>query len=128
MNVGQDELAPALDIDLVRTIDQDVGNGRILQHGLERTVTNHVVDDVLGDLLLLLLVEQEPSLVGELDHELHHASLQVCCAHADRQRRIDAAQDLFVNQRGRGGRGDAGIAKRRRRGDGRGLSRGVGRL
>ena len=86
----------------------------ILQQRLERTMADHVVDDVLGDLLLLLLVEQQPSLVGELDDELCDARLQVGNAHADRQRGIDAAQDLFMNQHGRRGRGVARVAQRPR--------------
>ena len=128
MDVGQLELAPALDIDQVRPVDQDVRTRSDRAAAVRSVQTDHVVDNVLGDLLLLLLVEQEPPLVGELDDELCDARLQVGNAHADRQRGIDSAQDLFMNQHGRRSRSIARVAQRPRCRHDRGLDQGSGAL
>ena len=44
-DVGQLHLALALDVDLVRAVDHDVGHGLVLEQRLERPEADHVVDE-----------------------------------------------------------------------------------
>ena len=52
--------AAALDEDLPVGVDQDVVDRGILQQRLERAEADHLVDDVVGDLHLLALIQLHP--------------------------------------------------------------------
>ena len=52
-HVGQLELAAALDIDLLRPVDHDVGDGLVLEQRLERPEPEHVGDQQFDELALL---------------------------------------------------------------------------
>ena len=55
LDVGQLELAAALDIDLLGAVDHDVGDGLVGEQRLERTEAQHVVEQQLDQLALLAL-------------------------------------------------------------------------
>src|SRR5262249_13868370 len=52
-NVRQLQLTAAFDINLTRAVYQDVRDSGILQQGLQRTEPEHLVDNLVRDLLLL---------------------------------------------------------------------------
>ena len=54
------EHAAALDIDAFVAVDQDVGDGRVLEQRLERAEPGHLVEDLGDEVVELLLVERQP--------------------------------------------------------------------
>ncbi|OPZ76177.1 MAG: hypothetical protein BWY77_01961 [bacterium ADurb.Bin431] len=71
--VGGLQLAEAFDVDLAAGVDQNVGNGRIVQEGLERTQTEGLVEDLFCQSLAIefegyLLVGAEQALY-DLTHQ-----------------------------------------------------------
>ncbi len=74
------DLSGTLDVDLVRPVDHDLGDGGVVQEGLERAVA----EDVGGDLLLergaVVGAERRLFAVQLLDHDLAHAPHQLVAA------------------------------------------------
>ena len=58
MDLGLVELAEALDEAQLVGIDEDVGDGRVLEQRLDRTIAGHLVDDLFGEQLELALIER----------------------------------------------------------------------
>ena len=54
------EQAAALHIDAFVAVDQDIGDGRVLEQRLERPEAGHLVEDFGDEVVELLLVEREP--------------------------------------------------------------------
>ena len=50
---GQFQLAGALDVNLIEAIDQNVGDGVVLEQGFERTEAEDLVEDLAGQALAL---------------------------------------------------------------------------
>ena len=93
------DLAAALDVDVVRAVDHDLGDGVVAQERLERAVAEDVVGDLARDLGALLagqrrLVEREG-----LRHRLADAlgELAVVGLGAREQPRAEAGDDLVVD-------------------------------
>ncbi len=56
-DVGQFELAAALDIDLLGAVDHDVGHGLVVHQRLDRPEPEHVGDQGLDEIALLREIE-----------------------------------------------------------------------
>ena len=76
-DVRRGQLAAAFDVDLVRSVDHDFGDGRLVQEPLERSVPQHVVHDFLNEPLPfrgskgnLLLVHDGPKFVLDVALQL----------------------------------------------------------
>ena len=54
------EHAAALDVDAFVAVDQDVGDGRVLEQRLERTEARHLVEDFGDEFVELLRVQRQP--------------------------------------------------------------------
>ena len=59
MNLGVLEFTKALDVDPLVRVDQNVGDGRILQERLDRTVAGHFSEDLIRENVELSLIEGE---------------------------------------------------------------------
>ena len=117
-HLGFGELAVALDVDLVEAVDEDIGDGGLLEQRLERAQAEHFVEHLLDDLVLLggghgdaLVFEQA------LDHAADlgaHAVLRdggdaVEVQHAD-ELAVDLRFQLEIAVGGAGGHGRSGTA------------------
>ena len=101
LGVRDRQLAAALDVDLVRAVDHQLGHGLVAQERLERAVAEDVVGDLAGD-LRALLARQRRLVDGErLRHGLAHAlgQLAVVAAGVREQARPEARDDLVVDAR-----------------------------
>ena len=54
------EQAAALHIDAFVAVDQDIGDGRVLEQRLERAEAGHLVENLGDEVVELLLVERQP--------------------------------------------------------------------
>src|SRR5207247_10467740 len=89
------ELAAPLDIDIIWPVRKDIGDLVILEEGLERPQTDHVVGQLGGERALLDLVELDPLLGGDLADQFCHFGPQ--------GRARDAAGSGRVDPRHQGG-------------------------
>jgi hypothetical protein len=94
-NVGEFELALALDINLVRAVDHDVGDGLVAQERLQRPETQHLIDDLVRKRLLFDVRERDFQLHHDIADELDDLAFQILARQA--RRRIDI--DLLHEQR-----------------------------
>ena len=62
--------AAALHIDAFMTVDQNIGDGLVLEQRLERTETRHLVEDLGDEVVELLLIERQPLDQDVLRHQL----------------------------------------------------------
>ena len=69
VDVGQLKLAAPLHIDHVGAVDQDVRHRVVAQQRFEWAEPDHVIDDFVGQALLLLPVEQQFQLGSDLGYE-----------------------------------------------------------
>ena len=72
------QLAAPLDVDVLRTIDEDVADRRVAEQRLDRSKSGDFVDDLLDDLLALGRGEWGFLGTDEVDHRVsdlrrHHA-------------------------------------------------------
>ena len=97
-DTGQFEQAFALDVDLLVAVDQDVGDGRVLQQRLERAEAEDFVQNLVGDLLLLERAEQRRLVVDQRDHRL--ADFRADALIVDRRQRfeVDLVEQLAVKR------------------------------
>ena len=102
-HAGEIELAAPLDVDLPRAVDENVGNVRVAQEGLERPQPDHVVDDLAGHHELLFVIDEEAPLVRDLGDELDDARTELVLGHHNDRRRLDALQHVVVDNVGRHG-------------------------
>ena len=109
------ELAAALDVDRVRAVDHDLGDGVVAQERLERAVAEDVVRDLAGDLRALLarqrrLVERDRLFDG-LAHALGSSSRRRLVVAGGEEARAEARDDVMVDARLELGErvGDAGL-------------------
>ncbi len=93
------QLAPALDVDHVGAVDEDVGRRWDLGiKRLDRPQPNHLVDDVPREAILLGLVEQQPAFVGDLAHERVDEQHQLRFCHPHRNHRVDPQENLVPDR------------------------------
>ena len=98
-DAGLFHLAAALDVDVLRAVDQDVADRRVLQQQLERAEAERLVEHLFDQPLALVAVEQRVFGVAqvfddEADFAAQHVAFQV--AHA---RQVELVDQLAVNRR-----------------------------
>ena len=71
-DVGQLQQSLALHVDLMVAVDQNVGDGRVLQQRLERTQAEDLVQHLMADMLLLGRGQQVGLLLHHRQHRLPH--------------------------------------------------------
>ena len=112
VQTGQLQLAPALGIDLVGTVDQNVRDGRVVQQRLDRAEPDHLVDDADGEPVLLVLVQEQLALACDQRHQRIDEDHQLAPVHAHRLERLDAQENLVAD-------GVRGLGRHTARGFGR---------
>ncbi len=98
LQIGQFQLAAALDVDHARSIDEDVRYGRIAQQRVDRAEPDHLVDDVRAEDVLFVGVQQDFSLVRDLADQLGDEIRQLLLGDADSNERFDPGEDLIADQ------------------------------
>jgi hypothetical protein len=83
------EHAAALHIDVLVTIDQNVADGGILEHGLERTQPGHFVQDFGNEIVELLLIERETLDQNVLSDELLYVGPDLFLGQAFKRLQVD---------------------------------------
>src|SRR5579872_464990 len=83
------ELAVPLDVDLERPVDQDVGDRVVLQQGLDRPQTHHLVEDVGAQFLEFGAVQRQPLLAGEVADQLAHLAAHLLLVELVELREVD---------------------------------------
>ena len=126
-------LAAAFDVDLVRPVDEDVADGRVLEQHLQRAEAERLVEHLVDEALALHAVEQRVFGVAQpLDDEADLAAQRVAFQVAD-PRQVELIDQLAVDEpfqflealgalagrRRPAGRTDAGWGRRRCRRSGR---------
>ena len=89
-DVGQLDLALALDVDLVRAVDHDVGDGLVGEQRLERAEADHVVDEQPHDRAQLGGVELDLQVDDDLLDDLGDLVAQLVGAERGGDRDVDA--------------------------------------
>ena len=89
-DVGQLDLALALDVDLVRAVDHDVGDGVVLEQRLERPEAHHVVDQQPHDRAQLGRVQLDLQVDDDLLDDLGDLGAQLLRPERRGDRDVDA--------------------------------------
>ncbi len=106
MNRGFLELAEPLNEAFLVRVDQNVGDGRILEQRLDRAEANHLVHEVFDKCLQFALVERDflgPNVFADIDAEFFD---QLLARHPFQHSQIEFVDDFlvelyfFVQQRG----------------------------
>ena len=89
----------ALDVDLRRAIDQDVGDRRILQQHFERAQTEHLVKDVLHDVLAVVQAQWDALilLVEELLNDAADLWFSLRARHLGQPLEVQAAEQILMD-------------------------------
>ena len=90
-DVGQLELAAALDIDLLGAVDHDVGDRSRPRAAARAAPGPHVVDELVDEVALLRPVELDALLDQHLGDQAFELAHQFLARQADRGREVDAA-------------------------------------
>ena len=115
--VAADQLAAAFDVDHVRPVDHDLGDGGVVQQALQRAVAEHVVVDVVEQPLPLLGGQRNVLLLDDVHQFLPDQRMQLLLAqrgvvesgaHPLEQRLAGAFLQLAQRVDRREGRGDGG--------------------
>ena len=80
----------ALDVDLLGPVDHDVGDGLVLEQRLERAQPQHVVDDLVDEVVLLRPVELQAMLDQQLGDQALELAHQLLARQADGGGEVDA--------------------------------------
>jgi len=98
LDVGLLQLAAALDVDLVRPVDQDVADRRILEQHLQRSKAERLVEHLVDEALALHAVEQRVLGVAQaLHHQADLAAEGVALQIAD-ARQVELIDQLLVDE------------------------------
>ncbi len=108
--VGELELAAALDEDLLRPVDHDVGDGLVGEQRLERPQPEHVVEQHRDEMALLGLIELDFLLDQDLADDGAELARKFVAAELRRDLAVDPLHDRRVDARDR--RFDGGAARR----------------
>ena len=98
VHAGQFEQALALDVDLLVAVDQNVGDGRVLQQRLERAQAEDLVQNLFGDLLLFERAEQRRLVVDQRDDRLAHFGAHALVVDGRQRFEVDLVQQLAVKR------------------------------
>ena len=88
--------AVALDEDLVVAVDQDVGDGRVLEQRLERAQAEQLVEDVADQLLALGLIERLVLLGQLFVDDVADLRLDLLAGHFVERRQVDKVEQALV--------------------------------
>ncbi len=97
--VGQLELAAALDIDLLRTVDHDVGHGLVVHQRLDRAEPEHVRDQGLDEVALLGKVQLDLGLGEQLLDPAGELRLEGGARHLGRRGDVHMLEDERLDLR-----------------------------
>ena len=98
LDVGLFHLAAALDVDLVRPVDQDVADRRVLEQHLQRAEAERLVEHLVDEALALHAVEQRVFGVAQaLDDQANFAAQRVAFQVAD-ARQVELVDQLAVDE------------------------------
>jgi hypothetical protein len=97
-NIGQLEQAVAFYVDLLIAVDQNVGDGWVLQQRLERPQAKYLVEDLFGDLLAFERAKQRLFAVDEGDDGLPHLATNPLVVNGGERLEIDLLQQLAVQR------------------------------
>src|SRR5215207_3672396 len=97
-NVGQFKQAAALDVNLLRAVDQDVGDGWIGEQRLERPQAKHLVENFVANLLFLNGAKQCRLSVDERNERLPDFSANSLVVDGRQRFEVDLVQQLPVKR------------------------------
>ena len=98
LHVGQLQQALALHVDLLVPVDQDVGDGGILQQRLERPQAEDFVQHLVADLLLFERAEQRRlGSINEIERLAHFAA-HALVVDGGQRLQVDLVQQLAVQR------------------------------
>ena len=120
-DVGQFELAAAFDVDLLRAVDHDVGDGLVGEQRLERAEPEHVGDQRFDELALLGEVQLDLGLGEQFLDPAGQLRLEGGARHLGRGGNVHVFEDQRLDLRlgrldRRPVRGSSRFSRRRRRG------------
>ena len=95
---GQFEQTPALHVHLLVPVNENVGDGRVLQQRLERTQAENLVQDLLADLLALKRAQQRLLAVHERDDRLPHFRADALVVDCGQRLQVDLVQQFAVKR------------------------------
>src|SRR5579871_6288719 len=95
--IGELELAGAFDIDARVPIDHDVGYAFVREQRLERSQTNHIVDELGNEIALFDRVELDPLLGSDLGHDLADFARELATRQGGGSAYIDARQQFRLD-------------------------------
>ncbi len=93
---GQLQQALALDVNLPVGVDQNVGDGGILQQRLERAQAEHLVQHFIADLLFLERAEQRRLGIDERDERLADFAAHALVVDGGERLQVDLVHQLAV--------------------------------
>ena len=96
---GQFKLASALDVDLVEAIDQDVGDGVVLEQGLERPEAKDFVEDFAGQAFAFGEAERNDLAVDGVADENENFFAGAIAVSAAKFFQVEAIEDLAMQVR-----------------------------
>ena len=88
--------AVSLDEHAVVPVDQDVGDRRVLEQGLDRPQAEQFVEHVVDQLLALGMVERVALLVEFLENDVADLFLDLLARHVFERRQVDEAEQALV--------------------------------
>ena len=92
-NVGPLQLAAALHVNGLRAVDEDVGDGRVLQQRFERAQPERLVEHLVDQPLALLAVEQVGAALAHFVGDAAHLLAQMILVHPGQHRQVHAGND-----------------------------------
>jgi hypothetical protein len=96
-HLGQFQPAAPLDVHLVERVNQDVGNGRVVQQRLERAEAEHFVLDVEHQVMPLLLVQHDAFFFDDALNQQRQLVLELLGGQPLQPLQIDPVEDHLVH-------------------------------
>ena len=96
MDLGLLQLPEALDEAALMRVDENVGDRRVLQQGLERTIARHLGDDLIRENVELLLIERQAFAANVVADIGSHLLRQFVRRHLFQRRQIELVDDALV--------------------------------
>ena len=97
LQLGQFELAAALDVDHGRAVDQNIGDGIVAQQRLERPKPHHVVDNLDRESVLIMAVQRHSSIARNVGDRIVDAGPQFLRAEPHGDDGLDLHQNFIAN-------------------------------
>ena len=87
-----------LDVDRLVAVHQNVGNSRVLEQGLERPQPEHLVQNLVANLLLLDGAQQRRLALHERDQRLAHFAANPLVVDGGQRLQVDLVEQLAVQR------------------------------